>query len=87
MAQEGKQVKCSWDAQYNERLQNPNGICPGVDKGVLAKDKQMDRSYPFHTTAVSVSVSFGFGSWLCQNFPSQSPVKMLSHLLIHFLSP
>lgn len=91
MAQEGKQVKCPWDDQYHERPQNPNGTWPGVDKGLLTKDKQMDRSdknrsYLSQTTTVSVLLRFGFGSWLCQNFPSQSPMKMLSRLLTHFLS-
>lgn len=43
MAQEGKQVKRPWDDQYNEKLQNPNGTWPALDKGLLAKDKQMDR--------------------------------------------
>lgn len=86
-----KKVKCPCDDQYKERLQNPNGTWHGVDKGLLIEEKQMDRSdenrsYPSHTTTVSVLLSFGFGSWLCQNFPLQSPVKMLLHLLIHFLS-
>lgn len=79
---DGKEVKCSWYRQHNERLQNPSGrfssnsYCvtwPDISKGLLTKDKQMDpsggnRPNLAQSTTVSVLVSFDFGSLAFSKF-------------------